>query len=178
MRRSAFESCPVGTGIRVLELLLNSESRFQQNRRENTRDTRPDTHNPGVSRSSPCTARPETPDFLLSGQSSALNLVDHCLGCFPYEVPLGGCPNKTQLEKNREPCYPGSPASWTSKVPASPFLCFVFCILGELESIPEEGCFCFQEKQRPGRECKGVGIPPTLAATCMMASAGSDTCSS
>lgn len=73
MRRSAFESCPVGTGICVLELLLNSESRFQQNRRENTRDTRPDTHHPGVSRSSPCTARPETPDFLLSGQSSALN---------------------------------------------------------------------------------------------------------
>lgn len=115
--------------------------------------------------------------FALS-KGAALNMVDHCLGCFPYEVPLGGCPNKTQLEKNREPCYPGSPASWTSKVPASPFLCFVFCILGELESIPEEGCFCFQEKQRPGRECKGVGIPPTLAATCMMASAGSDTCSS
>lgn len=73
MRLSAFESCPVGTGVCVLKLLLNSESRFQQNRRENTRDTRPDTHNPGVSRSSPCTARPEIPDFFLSGQSSALN---------------------------------------------------------------------------------------------------------
>lgn len=60
------------------------------------------------------------------GRGAALNMVDHRLGCFPYEVPLGGCPNKTQLEKNREPCYPGSPASWTSKVPASPFLCFVF----------------------------------------------------
>lgn len=62
-------------------------------------------------------------------------IADHHLHSF-HNVPLGGCPNRAELQKSREsPCSPGSSGLWSSTVQAPTLLCYVF---GELHNIPKK----------------------------------------
>lgn len=56
--------------------------------------------------------------------------------CSFHDVPLGGCPTRAELQKNRKsPCFPCSPGLWSTTVQAPTLLCYVF---GELHNIPNE----------------------------------------